>query len=117
MKTVHVVSGIVTRGDEVLVLQRADYDNCWDFPGGKVEQDEHPVNAPKGERIPQPVFFAGENSDEDEWDLYATKLPTEIDGEEMIESRLREKREFAEKESAAYTFKMQRDATAEGKLF
>lgn len=73
--------------------------------------------APKGERILQPVFFAGENSNEDEWDLYATKLPLEIDGEEMIESRLREKREFAEKESAAYTFKVQRDVNAEGKLF
>lgn len=43
MKSVHVAVGVVLDGDKVFVCRRAadvHQGNLWEFPGGKVEQDE-----------------------------------------------------------------------------
>jgi 8-oxo-dGTP diphosphatase len=41
-EVVQVVGAAVIQGDRLLVARRAGgpYDGCWEFPGGKVEQDE-----------------------------------------------------------------------------
>ncbi len=51
-KRVHVVAGIIVREGEVLLAKRPQQKHqggLWEFPGGKVEQDELPINALKRE--------------------------------------------------------------------
>lgn len=45
MKTIHVVAGVVQHGTKTLCVQRAQHkfpyiSEKWEFPGGKVEEDE-----------------------------------------------------------------------------
>lgn len=43
-----VVAGLIVRGDEVLICQRTKHQPLplkWEFPGGKVEPDEQPIDA------------------------------------------------------------------------
>ena len=51
-KTIRVVAAILTYGDEILVCRRAQHKvsaGLWEFPGGKIENGEDPVNALKRE--------------------------------------------------------------------
>ncbi len=43
MTVVHVVAGILLRGDRMLIAERPagkPYDGYWEFPGGKIEENE-----------------------------------------------------------------------------
>lgn len=43
-----VVAGLIVRGDEVLICQRTKHQPLplkWEFPGGKVESGEQPIDA------------------------------------------------------------------------
>lgn len=42
MKTYHVVAAIIKQSDKILATQRGygDYKDGWEFPGGKIEQNE-----------------------------------------------------------------------------
>lgn len=42
MKTIEVVAAVIKVGDEVFVTRRdyGDFENMWEFPGGKVEAGE-----------------------------------------------------------------------------
>jgi 8-oxo-dGTP diphosphatase len=46
-KTIHVVAAVIRRGNEIFATQRGygDYKDWWEFPGGKVESGESPVEA------------------------------------------------------------------------
>ena len=47
MKTIHVVAAIIRNGDKILATQRGygDYKDGWEFPGGKIEENETPQDA------------------------------------------------------------------------
>jgi 8-oxo-dGTP diphosphatase len=48
MKQVHVAVGVIERDERIFVCRRADdahQGGLWEFPGGKIEQDETPVEA------------------------------------------------------------------------
>ena len=47
MKTVKVVAAIIRQGDRILATQRGygEQKDGWEFPGGKVEDDESPEAA------------------------------------------------------------------------
>lgn len=47
MKTVNVVAAIIRDGNRVFATQRGygDYKDGWEFPGGKIEQNETPQQA------------------------------------------------------------------------
>ena len=51
MKTVNVVAAIIRDGDRIFATQRGygDFKDGWEFPGGKVEDDETPEHALKRE--------------------------------------------------------------------
>ncbi|MDF2944153.1 MAG: mutator mutT protein domain [Herbinix sp.] len=42
MKNVEVVAAIIIKGDQILATKRGygDFINLWEFPGGKIENDE-----------------------------------------------------------------------------
>ena len=47
-KLVHVVAGVIEKGDRVLIAQRKAGSKMafkWEFPGGKVERGESPVQS------------------------------------------------------------------------
>jgi len=46
-KTIHVVAAIIIDGDKILATQRGDGDfkGGWEFPGGKIEDNENPKEA------------------------------------------------------------------------
>lgn len=47
LKTVEVVAAIIRKGDKIFATQRGygDWKDWWEFPGGKVEAGESPVQA------------------------------------------------------------------------
>ena len=47
MKTVRVVAAIIRDGDRIFATQRGygDFKDGWEFPGGKIEEDETPQEA------------------------------------------------------------------------
>ena len=47
MKTVNVVAAIIKNGDLIFATQRGygDFKDGWEFPGGKIEDDETPQEA------------------------------------------------------------------------
>ena len=51
MKTIEVVAAIIREGDRVLATQRGygEFEGMWEFPGGKIELGEEPVEALKRE--------------------------------------------------------------------
>ena len=51
MKTINVVAAIIISGNQVLATQRGygDFEGGWEFPGGKVEENETPTEAIKRE--------------------------------------------------------------------
>ena len=48
---VDVVCGVIKNGDKYLITQRGDEKNYgkWEFPGGKVKENEHPFDSIKRE--------------------------------------------------------------------
>lgn len=44
MRTLIVVAALIEEGEKVFVAQREDgpWRGCWEFPGGKLEEDESP---------------------------------------------------------------------------
>lgn len=48
---IDVVCGVIKNGDKYLITQRGDKKNYgkWEFPGGKVKENEHPFNSIKRE--------------------------------------------------------------------
>ena len=64
---IHVVAAIILKGNRVLIAKRQDHihqGGLWEFPGGKIEQGETPVDALKRElkeeldlAISSPEFF------------------------------------------------------------
>jgi len=52
MKRIHVVIGVITQNDQLLISQRLPHQvkgGLWEFPGGKVEANEQPWQALKRE--------------------------------------------------------------------
>lgn len=51
MKTIHVVAAIIEDGGRVFATQRGygEFKDGWEFPGGKIESGETPVQALKRE--------------------------------------------------------------------
>ena len=47
MKTIHVVAAIIREGEKLFATQRGygEYKDKWEFPGGKVEENEAPEDA------------------------------------------------------------------------
>lgn len=47
MKTIHVVAAIIHKDGQILATQRGygDYKDGWEFPGGKIEENESPEDA------------------------------------------------------------------------
>ena len=47
MKTVNVVAAVIRNGDKIFATQRGygDFKDGWEFPGGKIEQNETPQEA------------------------------------------------------------------------
>ena len=47
MKTIHVVAAIIREGERLFATQRGygEYKDKWEFPGGKVEENETPEDA------------------------------------------------------------------------
>jgi len=48
---IDVVCGVIKNGDKYLITQRGDKKNYgkWEFPGGKVKENEHPFDSIKRE--------------------------------------------------------------------
>lgn len=47
MKRIHVMAAVIERGDDILIARRPDHvhqGGKWEFPGGKLEQGEEPLN-------------------------------------------------------------------------
>ncbi|MDO5849452.1 MAG: (deoxy)nucleoside triphosphate pyrophosphohydrolase [Methanobrevibacter sp.] len=51
MKTVNVVAAIIRKGEKILATKRGygEFENLWEFPGGKIEENETPEEALKRE--------------------------------------------------------------------
>lgn len=51
MKTIEVVAAVIKDGDKIFVTRRAsgDFENMWEFPGGKIEEGEGREEALKRE--------------------------------------------------------------------
>lgn len=51
MKIVNVVAAIIVKNDLIFITQRGygEFKDGWEFPGGKIEEDETPENALKRE--------------------------------------------------------------------
>ena len=47
MKTIYVVAAIILRDDRIFATQRkyGEFQNGWEFPGGKIEENETPEDA------------------------------------------------------------------------
>ena len=47
MKTIHVVAAIIKDGDQIFATQRGygEFKGGWEFPGGKLEENETPQEA------------------------------------------------------------------------
>lgn len=47
MKTIKVVAAIIKKDDKILIAQRlkGEFAGQWEFPGGKIEEGEHPEEA------------------------------------------------------------------------
>lgn len=47
MKSIEVVAAIIRRGDEIFATQRGygEWKDWWEYPGGKVEPGESPIQA------------------------------------------------------------------------
>lgn len=47
MKTIHVVAAIIKKDNQILIAKRlkGQHKDLWEFPGGKVEQNESPEHA------------------------------------------------------------------------
>ena len=53
MKIIKVTAGVIADNDKVLITRRAPKENFaggWEFPGGKIEVNETPSQAPYPER-------------------------------------------------------------------
>ena len=78
MKTINVVAAIIHRGEEILSTQRGygEYEGWWEFPGGKMEAGESPVEALKREIREEldAEIEIGELLDTVEWDYPAFHL-------------------------------------------
>ena len=50
---IDVVCGVIKNGDKYLITQRGDEKNYgkWEFPGGKVKENEHPFDSIKRELL------------------------------------------------------------------
>ncbi|MBO4580168.1 MAG: (deoxy)nucleoside triphosphate pyrophosphohydrolase [Clostridiales bacterium] len=46
-KTIRVVAAIIQKGDKIFATQRGygDFKDGWEFPGGKIEENERPQDA------------------------------------------------------------------------
>lgn len=42
MKTIEVVAGVIKKDEEILIAKRkgGEFDGLWEFPGGKIEENE-----------------------------------------------------------------------------
>ena len=51
MKTINVVAAVIRAGDRIFATQRGygKYKDFWEFPGGKIEENESPEDALKRE--------------------------------------------------------------------
>ena len=51
MKQIEVVAAVIRRGNEIFATQRGygEFKDWWEFPGGKMEAGESPVEALKRE--------------------------------------------------------------------
>ena len=51
MKTINVVAAVIREGDRIFATQRGygKYKDFWEFPGGKIEENESPEEALKRE--------------------------------------------------------------------
>ncbi len=51
MKTVNVVAAIIQKDSKILATKRGygEFENLWEFPGGKIEENETPKKALKRE--------------------------------------------------------------------
>lgn len=47
MKTIRVVAAIIIHGEKIFATQRGygEFEGGWEFPGGKIEENETPENA------------------------------------------------------------------------
>ena len=55
---IDVVCGVIKNGDKYLITQRGDKNNYgkWEFPGGKVKENEHPFDSIKRELFEELEF-------------------------------------------------------------
>ena len=78
MKTIEVVAAIIVRGGKVFATQRGygEWKGWWEFPGGKMEDGESPVDALKREIREEldAEIEVGELLETVEWDYPAFHL-------------------------------------------
>lgn len=78
MKTIEVVAAIIVRGGKVFATQRGygEWKGWWEFPGGKMEDGESPVEALKREIREEldAEIEVGELLETVEWDYPAFHL-------------------------------------------
>jgi 8-oxo-dGTP diphosphatase len=70
MKSIKVVCGIIWKDDKVLIAKRKPEKSLggyWEFPGGKVEQNEDPIDSLKRELLEElgleisNIYYFGQN--------------------------------------------------------
>ena len=70
MKSINVVCGIIWKDDKVLIAKRKPEKSLggyWEFPGGKVEQNEDPIDSLKRELLEElgleisNIYYFGQN--------------------------------------------------------
>jgi 8-oxo-dGTP diphosphatase len=78
MKKIEVVAAIIVKGNEVFATQRGygDFKGWWEFPGGKIETGECPLDALKREIMEelQAEISVGYLLETVEWDYPAFHL-------------------------------------------
>lgn len=78
MKKIEVVAAIIVKGNEVFATQRGygDFKGWWEFPGGKIETGECPLDALKREIMEelQAEISVGDLLETVEWDYPAFHL-------------------------------------------